>query len=300
MPEVSRQSGSTGSAHSNITKSPQTHNVSQRPFSKSLSVASVSSISCPPNELLSNLDGELCLVALEHILSLAASQSLLALKNPCLPTREKQLIRREISSELLSYHEFVRKKVVVDFREHNKIWQRRKHGQVLMLEVESEKELNGSGASTSSAAANRLPEVQRKPSSSDLRVNVVRRLHLQQQQQQRTPGPSGGFEMSRIISPIGSGGGGASSKLQHPPAASTPALSRPPLRRPGDVNEDEYQKRVHIDDEASAMLELQEEEEDIYFPPEEPKYSALSYVQFVEEDYLHFMSNLFFVICQND
>ncbi|XP_061392564.1 nucleoporin Nup188 [Musca vetustissima] len=304
LPEVCRQGGSaTSSGNTSITKSPQAHNISSRPFSKSLSVASVSSINCPPNELLSNLDGELCLVALEHILTLAASQSLLALKNPSLPTREKQLIRREISSELLSYHEFVRKKVVVDFREHNKIWHRRKHGQVLMQEVDSDKDLNGSGASTSQSAASvnmqRIPpEIQRKPPSSDLRVNVVRRLHLQQQQQQRTPGPSGGgFEMSRIISPIG---GGATSKIQQPPAASTPALSRPPLRRPGDANDDDYTKRVHIADEASAMLELQEEEEDIYFPPEEPKYSALSYIQFVEEDYLHFMSNLFFVICQND
>lgn len=299
LPEVSGENGGTSKANTSphTTKSPQAQNTSQRPFSKSLSVASVSSINCPPNELLANLDGELCLVALEHILTLAASQSLLALKNPCLPTREKQLIRREISSELLSYHEFVRKKVLIDFREHNKIWHRRKHGQVLMQQVESEKE-HASSSSNANVAAHRfnVAEVQRKPASSDLRVNVVRRLHLQQQHQ-KTPGPTGSFEMSRIISPIGA----ASSKTQQPPAAaSTPTLSRPPLRRPGETADDDSTKRVHIADEATAMFEIQEEEEDILFPPEEPKFSALSFIQFVEEDYLHFMSNLFFVVCQND
>uniref|UniRef100_A0A1I8PXZ0 Nucleoporin NUP188 n=1 Tax=Stomoxys calcitrans TaxID=35570 RepID=A0A1I8PXZ0_STOCA len=311
LPEASRGTGAAcSSPSSNITKSPQSHHTSQRPFSKSLSVASVSSINCPPNELLSNLDGELCLVALEHILTLAASQSLLALKNPCLPTREKQLIKREISSELLSYHEFVRKKVLIDFREHNKIWHRRKHGQVLMQETDNDRDDRDSNMpSTSGAAASsqrtQIPEVQRRPPSSDLRVNVVRRLHLQQQQHQKTPGPTGSFEMSRIISPIG----GASSKTQRqqqqpqpPAAASTPTLPRPPMRRPGhgEMLEDDYNKRVHMTDDAAIILEVQDEEEGIYFPPEEPKYSALSYIQFVEEDYLHFMSNLFFVICQND
>ncbi|XP_075165428.1 nuclear pore complex protein Nup188 [Haematobia irritans] len=297
--------GNTTITSTNTTKSPQSHNTTQRPFSKSLSVASVSSINCPPNELLSNLDGELCLVALEHILTLAASQSLLALKNPYLSTREKQLIKREISSELLSYHEFVRKKVLIDFREHNKIWHRRKHGQVLMQQSDNDKDRdsNGSsGPSTSSTVPQRV-ETQRRPPSSDLRVNVVRRLHLQQQQHQKTPGPTGSFEMSRIISPIGGMGSSKTQQQLPPAAASTPALPRPPLRRPGhsEVLEEDYNKRAHVtDNEGGVMLEIQEEEETILFPPEEPKYSALSYIQFVEEDYLHFMSNLFFVICQND
>uniref|UniRef100_A0A1A9X3K7 Nucleoporin NUP188 n=1 Tax=Glossina brevipalpis TaxID=37001 RepID=A0A1A9X3K7_9MUSC len=174
-----------------------------RPFSKSLSVASISSVNCPPNELLSNLDGELCLIALEHILTLAASQSLLALKNPALPTREKQLIRREVSSELLSYHEFVRKKVLVDYRDHKEISLRRKHGQIPMM-ISAHNNVNDSGPSTSKQAAAIRANAQRR-TSLDLRVNVVRRLHLQQQQQQRMSTPissnisdrGGNFEISR-------------------------------------------------------------------------------------------------------
>lgn len=298
LPQVSNSDGKHVNNTTSVTKSLQAHSTSQRPFSKSLSVASVSSISCPPNELLSNLDGELCLVALEHILTLAASQSMLALKNPNLPVREKQLIKREISSELLSYHEFVRKKVLIDFREHNKIWHRRKHGQILMQLVEGESE--HSNASTSAAAQRTNMDAQRRPNT-DLRVNVVRRLHLQQQQQ-KTPGPPGAFEMSRIISPIGGAGTSNAQQRQQQPSASTPALSRPALRRPGDLTQDDVIKRVHIsaDVMANDIEEMEEEEEAILFPPEEPKYSPLSYIQFVEEDYLHFMSNLFSVICQND
>lgn len=285
MPEI--ESKDSVNATANLTKSPHTHNVSQRPFSKSLSVASVSSVNCPPNELLSNLDGELCLMALEHILTLAASQSMLALKNSLLPVREKQIIRREISSELLSYHEFVRRKVLVEYREHNKIWNRRKHGQVLMQQVE-EADL----ASISGTSAQRSTVDNKRPST-DLRVNVVRRLHLQQQ---RSSTPTVNFEMSNIISPIC-----LNSQQQQPvdqqPNASTPHSARPALRRPGEAPSYDPTKRVHIAEEVEPF---EEEEEITYFPPEEPKYSPLSYIQFVEEDYLHFMSNLFFIICQND
>lgn len=256
-------------------------------------MASVSSVNCPPNELLSNLDGELCLMALEHILTLAASQSMLALKNSLLPAREKQIIRREISSELLSYHEFVRKKVLVDYREHNKIWHRRKHGQVLMQQVDVTDLANTAGNTQQRTAI----DTHRRPSS-ELRVNVVRRLHLQHLQQ-KTPAPTSGstFEMSHIISPISSK---AQQQTHQQPSASTPNLPRSALRRAGESTQDDQPKRVNIAEEVCIMEDLQEEEEIVYFPPEEPKYSPLSYIQFVEEDYLHYMSNLFFVICQND
>lgn len=293
LPEIGTKD--TAAASTNVSKTLQAHNTTQRPFSKSLSVASVSSVNCPPNELLSNLDGELCLMALEHILTLAASQSMLALKNPLLPPREKQLIRREISSELLSFHEFVRKKVLVDYREHNKIWHRRKHGQILMQQVD-----NTELPTTSGNAQQRVvttADTHKRPSS-DLRVNVVRRLHLQHLQQ-RTPAPSTGtFEMSHIISPISLNAQQQPSLQQ--PSASTPNLARPNLRRPGETTNDDATKRVHMTEDVYTMDDIQEEEEIVCYPPEEPKYSPLSYIQFVEEDYLHFMSNLFFVICQND
>lgn len=284
---------------------------SQRQFSKSVSITSVSSANCPPNELLANLDGELCLLALEHVLMLAASQSMLALKNPQLPAREKQIVRREISTELLTFHEFVRKKVLIDHREHREMWYRRKHGLVFM-------ELGGTpaGAANSATAsssgtstATRVSPAQSgaRRHSDDLRVNVVRRLHLQQghsrQHQQQTP-PATAFDMSRVISPIGAGG---RAQQQTTASSSTPQLQRPPLRRHGDSallgsemkrNSASRDQIDQVDDQEDNEVEVLEEIQ--YFPPEEPSYTPLSYVQLVEEDYLHFMSNLFTVICQSD
>lgn len=269
---------------------------SKRNFTKSLSFASVSSVNCP-NELLSNLDGDLCLLALEHVLTLAASQSMLALKNPCMSSREKQLIRREITTELISYHEFVRKKILLDHREHKEMWHRRKHGLVLM-----DIPTKDNAAASTSSQAQLLSEINRKNSADlrkSMRVNVVRRQHLQQQQQQRTPTAAGSFEMTQVISPIGT-----SKQLHQQPVAaisSTPNFMRPPLRRPNEAETVLDQgKRVYIADEAYGTEDEEEEEEIEYFPPDDTNFSILPYVQMVEEDYLHFMSNLFSVICQSD
>lgn len=298
-----------------------------RPFSKSMSVVSMSSINCPPNELLTNLDGELCLMALEHILTLVASQTMFALKTPHLSKREKQLIRREVSSELMSYHDFVRKKVLIDHREHRDIYLRRKHGQVLMQKVypplkivscdRGNYDRNGSGPGPgpgSTANAMRSNGENQLRSSNNLRVNVVRKLHLQQQQErqqdarrtsplvtgtpahpstEKSPKGKEKFEMSRMISPIASGpiGQKKDAPPQSGPIASTPCWQQsttPPTDQnmmEEDENDDSIDKSV----------------EDIeYYSPEVPNYIPLSFVQFVEEDYLHFMSNLFHVICQQN
>ncbi|GBP03961.1 hypothetical protein EVAR_72153_1 [Eumeta japonica] len=239
-------------------------------------------------------------MALEHILTLAASQSMLALKNSLLPVREKQLIKREISSELLSYHEFIRRKVLIEYREHNKIWHRRKQGQVLMQDVEEYQHPVTQTATTATTTQRSTADIQKRPST-ELRVNVVRRLHLQQH---KSPANVGNFEMSQIISPIASKHQEQQPQTSSEPIASTPHMARPALRRPGDDITSDISKRAHVADdikEKEPFEEAQEEEEEItLFPPEEPKYSPLSYIQFVEEDYLHFMSNLFFIICQNE
>jgi nuclear pore complex protein Nup188 len=87
----------------------------RRPFAKSLSMSSMSnSIIQPSNELLANLDSKICLSALEFLLTLLASQSLLALRSQSLTSREKQLIRRELSTELHCLHDFIKKKVLKD------------------------------------------------------------------------------------------------------------------------------------------------------------------------------------------
>ena len=76
---------------------------SRTPFSKSLSMTSVSSFTSTnaialSNELLNHLDSKLCISGCEYVLTLLASQSLLALKDTNLSQREKQLIKRELST----------------------------------------------------------------------------------------------------------------------------------------------------------------------------------------------------------
>lgn len=222
---------------------------------------------------------------MEHVLTFLASQTLLALKNTDLSNREKQLIRREISTELMTYHEFVRKKVLNDYRGNP--WQRKKHGIVLMMDVSTDSGILPTKPSTSSLKSADLKQ--------SMRVNVVRRQHLQhihqQQHKQQTPSETSGrkpsFEMSRVISPITSSTTQSKSNLNAAIESSTPSLDRNGKRI--SPAEKDFVKKICVEDE-----------EEIFFEPEEPTYSPLSYVKLVEEDYLHFLSNLFMVICQSD
>lgn len=261
-----------------------TAHASRSQFSKSMSTVSVSSTTAPPNELLSNLDSEMCLMALEHILSLVASQSMLALKNSFIGNREKQLIKREISTELITYHEFLRKKVLVDFRDHKEIWHRRKYG-IRMMELDNE----DIGGTTNPKDIHKRLANETQTRSSDLkksmRVSVVRKLHLKQQ----APKAPAHFEMSQVYSPIA-----GTSKQLLGPVYSTPQISCPPVRR----NWDESEMESTINSQANKSLAVEEEIQ--YFPPEEPTFTILSYIQMVEEDYLHFMSNLYTFICQTE
>uniref|UniRef100_T1GIK3 Uncharacterized protein n=1 Tax=Megaselia scalaris TaxID=36166 RepID=T1GIK3_MEGSC len=225
-------------------------NPSRSHFSKSLSTVSVSSTTAPPNELLSNLDSEMCLFALEHILSLIASQSLLALKNPYIGSREKQLIKREISTELITYHEFIRKKVLVDYRDHKDIWHRKKYG---------------------------IQQIELQNDNSTFYKENSQRLTKEKTSFKASPA---NFEMSTVYSPIA----GTSKNL-----IGTSISSTPQVRRVCDESEIDF---------ATKSMAIEDEIE--YFPPEEPIFTPLSYIQLIEEDYLHCMSNLYSVICQSD
>lgn len=260
-----------------------TAQTSRSQFSKSMSTVSVSSTTAPPNELLSSLDSEMCLMALEHILSLVASQSMLALKNAFIGNREKQLVKREISTELITYHEFMRKKVLVDFRDHKAIWHRRKYG-IRMMDLDNEDDGNTTNPKDIHQRLANETQVRSSDLKKSMRVSVVRKLHLKQQ----APKPPATFEMSQVYSPIA----GTSKQLLGPTVSSTPQLPRPPTRR----NWDESEMESTINSSKSLAVE----EEIQYFPPEEPTFTPLSYIQMVEEDYLHFMSNLYTFICQSE
>lgn len=123
------------------------------------------------NEILSNLDGKLCVVALEYILTLLLSQSYLAIKDAHLSMREKQLIKRELSAELGVLNEFLKKKLSL---EHIGTLHRKKHGSTPIL--------NDAGDTMDKQQPSASSSQQRRQSTprDSMRVNVVRRLHLQQ------------------------------------------------------------------------------------------------------------------------
>lgn len=262
----------------------------QRSFSKSQSMNSIST-TCPSSDLLANLDGQLCLVALEHLLMLVASQSIYVIRSPDLEPRWKQIVRRDISSELLSFHELVRRKVIVDYRDTRCQWVRRKHGLLRLKQAINTVATQRSATST---------DVVRRSSSTanELRVNVVRRQHLQHAAAASTSGESN-FEMTRVLSPIA---GPSNSPIGPRVESSTPQICSEAGETPR-AHVVESRKRYHVgqpigelclEDELLA-IEVQ------YFPPStEPGYCELSQVQLVEEDYLQLMSLLFGVIPQTD
>lgn len=244
----------------------------RRPFSKSLSMVSVSSsVFQASNELLSHLDSKVCMAALEFLLTLLASQSLLALKNENLSSRDKQLIRRELSNELYCFHDFVKKKILKDLSKS--VLYRQKIG--IFNIVNKVDDDDDQHASTS-----RLSNQRR---SKDLRVNVVRKLHLQQKT---------GFEIPSSFSPIQSHSG-----KDREPADSTP------MRSSKEPTSSTANKRVGFDLTSTGSKEvclMDEDEEPYVVNRADPSFTGLSFVKIVEEDYFHLLSNLFMFICQNE
>lgn len=219
-----------------------TSNSPRNAFSKSLSVTNNST--APSNELVSKLDPKLCLSALEFIMTLLASQSLLALKDVNLSNREKQLIKRELNTELFIYHEFAKK----SYNNENKSnLHRKKYGLVLMtkanqtMDDEDDDDDGNVPKPKTPTSANR-----RSDYDASMRVKVLKNLHMQQ----RTP-PSADRTPRRDVSIS---------------ATSTPS-----------VGNWEF---------------LQADDGDLRY--------GQSFVKIVEEDYLHFLSNLFTIVCQSD
>lgn len=244
----------------------------RRPFSKSLSMNSVSSsIVQASNELLSHLDSSVCLVALEFMLTLLASQSLLALKNVQLSSREKQLIRRELSNELYVFHDFVKKKILKD--SSKSVFCRPKLGLFSILNQVDEMDEDDSSPEPSRLAGARRNQ--------DLRVNVVRKLHQQK---------VSSIDIPPSFSPI----------LQAQPRGHVP-MDKTPLRSYSDLTSSTSIKRVGFDlSSNSSKVILQEDDEPYVVNRADPTFTGLSFVKMIEEDYLHLLSNLFMFICQNE
>lgn len=255
-------------AHQRALESPLSP---RRPFLQSLSMTSVSSSMVQAsNELLSHLDSKVCLVALEFMLTLLASQSLLALKNLNLSSREKQLIRRELSNELYCFHDFVKKKILRD--PSKSPFTRQKMGIFpITNNLDDEDDSDEMQPTTSRSSGARRNQ--------DLRVNVVRKLHLQQK-------PS--FEIPSTISPI------LQSQSRPAPIGSTPLRSSEPTTSTA-------AKRVGFDlSSIGNKVSLQEDEDAFAVNRADPTFTGLSIVKIIEEDYLHLLSNILMSICQNE
>lgn len=221
----------------------------------------------PSNEFLSHLDTKICVVALETTLTLLASQSLLALKDMHLSPREKQLIRRELSTELHIFYDFAKKKIINRERRESS-FHRKKYGIFSIInDVETPQP---------------KPIVKSSEHAKSLRVNLAKKLH----QKQATTSSSPKFlDTTAPFSPI-----------------SRPLQESTPVRGILKMTSSTQQKRgvgFDVSYEFGKRL-CAEEEEPIYFEPIEPTYTGLSYVKLVEEDYLHLLSNLLSIICNSD
>lgn len=142
------------------------------------------------------------MIALEYILTLLLSQSYLAIKDVHLSVREKQLIRRELSAELGILNEFLKKKLCL---ENVGTLQRKKHGSTAIVNTLGDLD-------TRTESIEQQQQQRRVSRSSDtMRVNVVRRLHLQQKVHGSTPNKEAGSHSQvtfENITPIKRAGAG--------------------------------------------------------------------------------------------
>lgn len=252
----------------NVTDAPSPSSP-RRPFSKSLSMSSMpNTVIQPSNELLSHLDSKTCITALEFLLTLLASQSLLALKARHLSSREKQLIRRELSTELHCLHDLVRKKILKDATKSPLL--RMKLGMHMIFNHVDEEDFQQQPG----------PSKATQRRSLDLRVNVIRKQHLQHK-----------FDVP--FSPI-----------QHPAISSDQGpIESTPVRSNLQPSTSTSVKRVGFDLSSIpySKYAIQEEDDEPYAVNRgDPSFTGLSQIRFVEEDYFQMLSNIFNFICQNE
>lgn len=259
-----------------------TNSTSTKSISISRATSVASTIAVTPHttniDLLIGIDTQTCLTALEGIATLLAAQSLLALKSDYISARDKQLIKREINSELTIFHDYVKKNILVDT---NNILIREKIGCYEMsLECSEYSTDDLSSSDLKSSSTSSPPKIPKVPSrrsirdSDSMRINVLRNEQLKQVQH-TGPGEGGsGFDMTMPVSPIG-----IRTSQRNVPEASTPIVSK--------LSED-------------LNMYTNEEESQIFFKPNEPTFTNLSFIKFAEKDYLHMLSLVFHLICQTD
>ncbi|XP_028032603.1 nucleoporin NUP188 homolog [Bombyx mandarina] len=237
-------------------------------LNRSESLTSVSSAA----SALPGLDERLVGGALEATTTLLAEQALLAVRDPNVPARHKQLVRRELCSELAQFHDFVRKRILcaAHARPHlvrNKLgaWPLPSDEEEVKRIEEARKEVN-SAADDEDQRSLPPPPPPKRASHDSMREYILRKHYLEKCAQTPTKGPP---------SPVSHSTPASDKKKET--SRSSKRVSWAETTRDSDESLD------------SSLQEI------------EPVYSNLTDVQINnEEDYFHFMSVVFLYICQTE
>lgn len=241
----------------------------ERRAARSESLTSISSAASLPA-----LDERLVAGALDASATLLASQALLAVRDPSVPTRHKQLIRRELSSELTMFHDFVRKRILcaAHARPHlvrNKLgaWPLAANEEETKRIEEARKEGTHCNCDNDDDRTLPPPPPPKRAAHDSMREYILRKHYLDKCAQTPTKGPPSPVSHST-----------PTSDKKKETARSSKRVSWAETTRDSDESLD------------SSLQEI-----------EEPAYSNLTDVQINnDEDYFHFMSVVFLYICQTE
>ncbi|XP_059055103.1 nucleoporin Nup188 [Achroia grisella] len=228
------------------------------------SVSSATSVHALPG-----LDERLVGAALAAAAALLASQALLAVRDPNVPSRHKQLVRRELGSELAPFHDFVRKRIL--FAAHgcpylvrNKLdaWPLRPDEEEIKRIEDVRKERNISRDDDDRPP----PPPPKRVSSDSMREYILRKHYLDKCAQTPIKGPHSPVSHST-----------PTSDKKKETSRSSKRVSWAETTRENDESLD------------SSLQDI------------EPVYSNLTDVQINnDEDYFHLMSVVFLYICQSE
>lgn len=253
-------------------------------------------MSAPSNEILTNLDEKSCLNGLEFALTLLCTQSLLAMKDINLSTREKQLIKRELSTELSVFHEFVRKRIMTDAK--GPLY-RKKHGVALIRTSKSSYGVERGPVDRPLVGPSTTTTTRHRPT---MREKVIRQQH-QTAAAAMTPHLQSTTSLKRPtidLSPIVVGD--SSSTPRKLPTRPSHLTSSTPLEPTERVMLKPHTGRLATFSESSVDTVDRSDSEELLFSDaiDCDAYTGLSMVQMVESDYLQLLSIVFMHICQHE
>ncbi|KAG7310763.1 hypothetical protein JYU34_003574 [Plutella xylostella] len=236
-----------------------------RRAARSESLTSVSSATSAP--CLDALSQRLVAGTLAALLELLASQALLAVRDVSTPSRHKQMVRRELSSELTVYHDFVRKRILCAAHARPYLARNKLGAWPLAPNEEEAKRIEEAARLRDPTNRDDLPPPPppKRAAHDSMREYILRKHYLDKCAQTPTKEPP--------------------SPVSH----STPTSDKK-------KDASRSSKRVSW---AETTRDSSDEDLDASLQEIEPAYSNQTDVQINnDEDYFHFMSVVFLYICQ--